>query len=148
MRLAVILTAILGLTSSISAYAAAASGPVGSYRMYLYFDDTKPFTDDLVLNVGPNGVTGVLHVPNDFDAAIENVQLNSLGRLSFHVKLPPKYDTAFPHGLDYVIQFESKYSSNGPLNFERFVGFVEQRQDQGPLAYVGSVVGFRVANTP
>lgn len=117
-----------------------ALAPTGTYHLFLYFGNTKPFEDDLILKVSANGVEGVMHVPNDFDAPIEKPILSSDGRLSFHVTLPHKYDAAFPHGLDYVLQFESPRASGTNLNFNRFVGFVEQ-----PIAksYVGSVVGFK-----
>lgn len=126
--------------SASQAMAQAAATPTGTYRIYLYFGDTKPFTDDIVLKIGSRGIEGTMHVPNDFDAPLERPVLTSDGKLAFHVTLPHKYDAAFPKGLDYILQFESPRASGTALRYDRLIGFVEQKTTQ---SYVASVVGFR-----
>lgn len=134
-----IMAGFIALTAS-QALAQAAANPTGTYRIYLYFGDTKPFVDDIILKIGARGIEGTMHVPNDFDAPLERPVLTSDGKLSFHVTLPHKYDAAFPKGLDYILQFESPRASGTPLRFSRLIGFVEQKTNQ---SYVASVVGFR-----
>lgn len=131
-------SAILGAAN---AHAASVS-PQGSYRFYLYFGDTKPFTDDVTITIDSSrGVQGTMHVPNDFDAPLERVVLNN-GKLTFHVTLPHKYDQAFPGGLNYTFLFESPVNSATTVNYDHFVGFVGLPSK----TYVGSVVGFKQGN--
>ena len=133
-----ILAGLVAFSGS-QAMAQSIMGAAGTYRLYLYFGDTKPFTDVLTLKVG-SIIEGTMHVPNDFDAVIERPVLTSEGKLAFHVTLPHKYDAAFPKGLDYVLQFESPQASGTAVRYDRVIGFVEQKATN---SYVGSIVGFR-----
>lgn len=124
-----------------------------NYKMILYFADTTPFEDELTIVVADDGsVTGRLHVPNDFDADIENARFDGVDgeNLEFHVTLPPKYDQSFPGGLRYRLTFaELEGCPRGSyclptFGKEYFAGFAYSApKNRFPKTkYVGTVAGF------
>lgn len=122
----------------------------GTYSFQLYFGNSEPFTDELTLKVDENGkYSGSMHVPNDFDAELEGIQVkdSALGvkELLFSISLPGKYHEAFGKKLFYKIQFLHK--SPATIGYqEQFVGFVTHHKSDYRPTYVGSIVGFRKKN--
>jgi hypothetical protein len=118
----------------------------GDYSFKLYFGDSKPFTDDLSITVGKDDkLKGHMHVPNDFDADLENITIQHFSKklkLSFIIPLPKKYHKSFGQKLFYELYFLKRNSHTKGYN-EQFVGFITHRKNDNSPTYVGSVVGFR-----
>jgi hypothetical protein len=131
-----------------------------NYDLLLYFSNGELYHDVLTLEFdGLKVVKGYMHVPNDFDADLDEIEqgddsINSQSQISFHVKLPPKYDTAFPGGLTYRLTFPTENLC--PTSFcpdrvltDRFVGLVYTSTAKRPSSrYAGSVVGFALDAAP
>ena len=119
-----------------------AASLAGKYRLHLFFGDTKPFLDELVVRVSPEGrVTGRMHVPDDFDADIENVSFDGLGRRLVFDLLVPKNKS---RPVDLVFRYEAFLF---PGDATRLAGFARIVKSDGnpvsPPPYVASFVAFR-----
>ena len=120
-----------------------------TYKVNLFFSDSSAYEDELTLVYKDGEISGTMHVPNDFDAPIEDAKFGDVNQdeLSFHITLPPKYDKMFPGGLYYRLQFRRSY----PCVFafcpservlDDFIGKVEVRE-QVKTRFIGYVVGFK-----
>lgn len=147
------------IVSEGNALAATGSTSVGSnaaastdkYKVLLYFGDSAPFEDELTLHYDENHriTDGRMHVPNDFDADIDDVRMVG-NSLRFHLTLPPKYDQAFPGGLFYSLQFRAMKTCSDTsfcpdeVVLDDFIGHVTTgRLLEQPGKFVGYVVGFK-----
>jgi hypothetical protein len=144
-----LLTLVVGAILLLSpAFSALAEGVniAGTYNLLLYFGDSKPFLDELTLEVTDDGkLRGKMHVPNDFDSELEGVTTEvSMGvtKLLFAVPLPKKYHESFGRSLMYELHFLSRSPATIDYN-EQFVGFVTHHRTEYRPTYIGSVVGFR-----
>lgn len=112
----------------------------GSYRLHLYFGDTKPFLDDVRLDVSPAGaITGLMHVPGDFDAKVEAAALSGT-RLTFEILVPKNASRP----VDLVFRYEAEIFREDPSHLAGFASIV--RSDGKPVApgaYVASFLMFR-----
>lgn len=111
----------------------------GNFKIHLFFGDTAPFVDDLSVQVSPEGkVTGRMHVPNDFDADIENITFNG-SDLKFDILVPKNPSRP----VDLVFRYESKiYSTEA----NQYAGFVTTTMADGkPVkpSYTASFLMFR-----
>jgi len=122
----------------------------GSYRLKVYFGDSKPFIDHFYLKKDKNGLyRGKMKVPNDFVSDLDGVSMRSIENgkeLTFSIKLPPKYHEKLGTKLFYRLIFLHR----SPLTIsykQEFVGFVTHylKGDYRP-SYTGSVIGFRNTN--
>jgi hypothetical protein len=144
--------AVALVASIVGSFTVYAADEAYTYNMHLYFSNTQHYEDELTVTFEDNGsVTGRLHVPNDFDANIENALLNDRGELSFHVSLPAKYEQMFPGGMDYRLKFPS-IDACPRISFcrefyekDKFVGFIYPPTQS---KHIGSVVGFAKASNP
>ncbi|MBI3295384.1 MAG: hypothetical protein HYZ71_11720, partial [Deltaproteobacteria bacterium] len=129
--------------------ALAANQLTGVYHVHLFFGETTPFVDELTLtDAGEGKIAGTMHVPDDFDAAVELAEFDlKSATLTFHLSLPVKYHEAYPLGLDYEIHFRQPYRGFMQVtDFSNFVGFVSAPIPKAAhvleAKYVGNVVGF------
>lgn len=127
------------------------------YKVNLFFSDSALYEDELTLVYQDGQISGNMHVPNDFDAPLENPTIDVNNRLTFHITLPPKYDQMFPGGLFYSLQFRQLFLCE-PRPFclgefirvtTDFMGTVYTSQ-RGPRrdGFVGYVLGFKKAEAP
>jgi hypothetical protein len=130
-----------------------ATNHIDNYKVDLFFGDSTPYQDELTLEYQDGHIKGMMHVPNDFDAPLEDAAFTE-NVLTFHITLPAKYDQTFPGGLFYNLQFrriDQCSTSFCPLEIETsdFIGTVEVHEprrtptSRAKITFVGYLIGFK-----
>jgi hypothetical protein len=122
---------LLTLASSPYCYAA---GIEGTYGLHLFFDE-KDNVDVLTLSRDEHGaLTGKMHVPNDFDGPVLNVEEKD-GTLSFDLPVPK--NSHRPH--DLMFRYEGRIFDHTKRQLAGFVTLKGERE------FVASFVAFKRA---
>lgn len=101
------------------------------YGIHLYFNE-KEFIDVLTLEQTPEGeLRGRMHVPDDFDGELQNIQLDS-AHLSFDLLVPKNASRP----TDLLFHYQGTFFDS---SHRQLVGYVTIR---GAPEFVASFVGF------
>ena len=112
--------------------AASAAGIEGTYGLHLFFNE-KDNMDVLTLTRGENGaLAGRMHVPNDFDADVLNVEEKD-GLLTFDLPVPKNSHRP----VDLLFHYEARIFDDSK---KQMAGFVTLK---GEKDFVASFVMFR-----
>jgi hypothetical protein len=105
----------------------------GKYHIELYFE-AKPFQDILTLEVdGAGNISGLMHVPNDFDAPIEGFVLEGT-KFSF--------DYIVPKNKSRPVDFRARYYGEFyDSNFQRLAGLAKNFDAN---EYMASFIGYKI----
>ncbi|MEZ4814392.1 MAG: hypothetical protein R3A80_04195 [Bdellovibrionota bacterium] len=112
----------------------------GNYDLHLYFGNTKPYLDGVQLMRGPeDGLSGTMHVPDDFDAQLEELSFDST-HIRFEVKVPA--NSARPQDMRFL--YEATVSPHDEKNFSGHVTLTHVAGEKLEKAsYVASFLMFK-----
>lgn len=112
----------------------------GIYDLHLYFGNTKPYLDSVEFKQGAaENLSGIMHVPNDFDATLEKLVTNDTS-IRFEVLVPA--NASRPQ--DMIFLYEATISPHDTSKFSGHVTLTKVGNDTLPTPeYVASFLMFK-----